>query len=100
VHIIAPHPPFVFDREGNPVEPDGPYNIFDATDYVGGVDEYISGYNEQLLYINTLLEETISFVLDHSDDPPIIVLQADHGPAAYFNWERPEQSCIKKGFLF
>jgi hypothetical protein len=98
VHIIAPHPPFVFDRGGNPVEPDGPYNIFDATDFVGGVDEYISGYNEQLLYINTLLEETISFVLDHSDDPPIIVLQADHGPAAYFNWERPEQSCIKERF--
>jgi hypothetical protein len=98
VHIIAPHPPFVFDREGNPVEPDGPYNIFDALDYVGGMDKYTSGYNEQLVYINTLLEETIGYILDHSDDPPIIVLQADHGPAAYFGWERPDQSCFKERF--
>lgn len=98
VHIIAPHPPFVFDREGNPVEPDGPYNIFDAIDYVGGVEEYITGYNDQLIYINVLLKETIGYILDHSDDPPIIILQADHGPAAYFDWERSERSCIKERF--
>jgi hypothetical protein len=96
VHIIAPHPPFVFDREGNPNEPDGPYNIFDAIEYVGSVGEYITGYNEQLLYINTLMEEMIDYILDNSDTPPIIVMQADHGPAAYFDWERPEQSCFKE----
>lgn len=98
VHIISPHPPFVFDQEGHPIDPNGPYNIFDSINYGGGIDEYISGYRDQVYYINTLLEETLSYIIDHSDVPPVIILQADHGPAAYFEWDSSEGSCIKERF--
>lgn len=81
-HIIAPHSPFVFQKDGSPVER-APGFTFGFT--FGGGDSlkgqaYIQAYRDQLHYINTKLLETVDAILERSDTPPIIVLQADHGP--------------------
>jgi hypothetical protein len=39
VHFLAPHPPFVFDAQGNPVEPGWPFTIHDANLYPGSIEE-------------------------------------------------------------
>ena len=77
-HLILPHPPFVFDAEGNSVTPDAPF----ALDFPSsGTDEgYIRGYREQVEFLNGELEQIIEAIMDNADTTPVIVIQADHGP--------------------
>lgn len=88
VHVLAPHWPFIFDSDGTPVEP--PRGIGSRTDYE--YDEFIDGYRNQLLYVNELLMASIDEILSHSATPPVIILQADHGPDARldFDWNIEE----------
>jgi hypothetical protein len=95
-HIITPHPPFVFDRSGNPLEPDWTYYIGDGSHFQGKPQDYITGYNEQVMYVNQLLRKTIDAILDNSKTRPIIILQADHGPGMLLNWESDQETCIKE----
>ena len=83
-HILTPHAPFVFGPEGELLIPDQPYNLKFSID--GDDDEeltqYITGYQDQVTHINARILPIIDTILEESDPPPIIVLQADHGPAA------------------
>jgi hypothetical protein len=97
-HIIAPHPPFVFDAEGNVVDQDRRYHIGDGFMFLGTTEQYIDGFSDQLLYVNLLTENLITDILAQSEEPPIIIIQGDHGPGAYLNWESLEQSCPYERF--
>lgn len=97
VHIIAPHPPFVFDKNGDPIQPDWEYTIFDAMKFAGGKEEYIEGYRGQVMYINQLVIDMVNQILLNSSTPPIIILQADHGPAVLMG-SSLENSCLKERF--
>ena len=69
-------------------------------------DEYIARYTAQLSYINTLVLDTIDAILTNSETPPVIILQSDHGPGAYFDWESmnntylPERLGILNAYYF
>ena len=93
-HIISPHPPFVFDSSGQPIEPDSSYYLGDGDDYQGSLDEYLEGYPEQVQYVNHRLERVIESLLANSSSLPIIILQGDHGPGSRLVWEAPEQTCL------
>lgn len=70
-HIIKPHHPFNFDRNGNI----SPYPGF-SDDH----DPTVPGaYHGQLLYVNELVLETVDFLLRESSQPPVIVISSDHG---------------------
>jgi hypothetical protein len=97
-HVLAPHPPFVFDRDGAPIQPDRPFFLGDAGGYRGDTEEYLVGYANQLAYINQLLMETIDGILANSEEQPIIILQGDHGPGALFSWESADDSCLWERF--
>ena len=97
-HVILPHPPFVFQADGTVDLPDIPFSYFDADDYEGTLDEYQSGYVEQLQYLNTRLEEIIATILAKPGTPPVIILQADHGPRSTFTWENPSSQGIHETF--
>lgn len=99
-HIIAPHPPFVFDKDGNVVNHDEPFTLFDANYYIsehsrGG---YIGGYRKQIQYVNTLALQAIDAILARSKTPPIIIIQGDHGPGAYLHWGSLEQTIPSERF--
>ena len=81
-HIISPHSPFVFERDGSPVKRSPGFTLgFTFGDGYSIMDEeYIEAYRNQLHYINTRLLQTIDAILAHSETPPIIILQSDHGP--------------------
>ncbi len=70
-HILAPHDPYLFNKDGS----DAPYNG-DRTDQ--DIDEYIK-YANQLTYANTRLQETIS-TIRQQDPTAVIVFQPDEGP--------------------
>ncbi len=99
-HIIAPHPPFVFDADGNAIPQGEPFTLFDANYYIkdhsrGG---YIGGYRKQIQYINTLVLKAVDAILSRSATPPIIILQGDHGPGAYLHWGSLEQTIPSERF--
>ena len=95
IHLVVPHPPFVFDREGGPVLPDD-LTIADGSHYSRPGAIYAARYKEQLLYVNTLAEELLRNILGRSATPPVILLQADHGPGAYLDWESLENTCLRE----
>jgi hypothetical protein len=96
-HIIAPHPPFIFDQNGA-VTPDEMYVLQDGDKYWGNHEEYIHKYANQLSYINNQVIKTIDGIIEKSEAPPIIIIQADHGPGAYLDWNSAENSCLQERF--
>ncbi len=81
-HIVAPHPPFVFDADGNPTENRGLYGYWDGSDYtkyVGDKASYANGYSAQADYITKRLLASLRDILNGDKTPPIIIIQGDHG---------------------
>jgi hypothetical protein len=69
-HIILPHPPFVFDEQGNAVNYPEPLSA----------EEYAKAYRAQVIYLNQRLLPLLQTILAESNPPPIIILQGDTGP--------------------
>jgi hypothetical protein len=93
-HIIAPHPPFVFDENGMALSHDEPFKLADANHFIKDHSRksYIAGYRQQIQYVNRLILETVDVILSQSKTPPIIILQGDHGPGAYLHWGSLEKT--------
>ena len=69
-HMLIPHPPYIFARDGSFV-----------SDEVERGRSRAESYGEQLRYLQTRIEALIDRLLDRSEaDQPIIILQADEGP--------------------
>ena len=73
LHLTPPHWPYFFAADGSPV-------AFKFTDY-DKVDpkqerEYYLG---QVKFVNKKIEEAVDAILSKSKDPPIIIIQSDHG---------------------
>jgi hypothetical protein len=66
-HFMMPHSPFVFDVHGGPVAFENRENYVDPQYYV-----------DQLLFLNTKIEELVSTILGH-DPSAAILIQSDHG---------------------
>jgi hypothetical protein len=81
IHIISPHPPFVFDAEGNPTNPADFWNA----QRIYPADLYQKGYVNQVQFLNKNILQAIDTILADSKTPPIIILQGDHGP-----WLQPK----------
>jgi len=96
-HIIAPHPPFIFDANG-PITPENTYILADGNRLPGSQADYIRGYIAQLVYINQHMIETVDAILATASVLPIIVIQGDHGPGAYFHFDSAEETCMSERF--
>jgi hypothetical protein len=93
VHVLAPHPPFVFGPNGEAVKHHGPYGLWDGSDYItyiGPASEYRNGYVGQATYLNTQVLKTVDALLS-SNRKPIILIQGDHGSKM-----RLDQDSLKK----
>ena len=93
-HIIAPHPPFVFDANGNPINIERPYNPGDGEGFTGSFEEYQSLYIQQLQFVNLRILDSIRSILSQSRRPPIIIIQGDHGSGSLLNNSSIEESCM------
>jgi hypothetical protein len=97
-HIIAPHPPFVFDQDGNPLSPNYAFSYIDETSIPLTNEEYRNGYTAQIEFINHKLETMIEAILAKSETPPIIILQADHGPRRVIDPSSFDNKCQQERF--
>lgn len=92
-HIVAPHPPFVFEADGSmPAQPG-----LRKTPKALWRKRFQEAYLSQLSFINTKVLDFIDVVQRGTDGPPIIILQADHGPAFPSDLERdPTEAIIEE----
>jgi hypothetical protein len=97
-HIIIPHPPFVFGPNGEQRTPNTTHLLGDGDEYRGRREEYIQGYRDQAKFIDSQIQPVIDSILSKSKTPPVIIIQADHGPGAYLIWESPEQTNLQERF--
>jgi hypothetical protein len=95
-HIISPHPPFIFGRLGEEILVTG-VNAFQDSGCCTE-EEYITGYTDQLEYISKAILIALEDLIQNSTTPPIIILQSDHGPAAFFTWDDYTQEGIRERF--
>jgi hypothetical protein len=100
-HILSPHRPFVFDRNGAPAA----WTILNSTPkydlpaLFGLSDEYRRFYTEQVLYLNQRLRETLEGILANSPRPPVIILRGDHGPLSLLdNMAAPPDNALRERF--
>ena len=88
-HILAPHPPFVFDERGGDVSPrETPYFLCDGNDFAAHYVEgrYARGYCDQVRFLNGRVLAAIDGILANSERPPIVLLQSDHGAGSRLNY--------------
>lgn len=99
-HIISPHPPFVFGRHGEEMQPDYQFALSDGSHVITKRkltrEEYLEGYREQLIFINRKIEEMVDGILARSVRPAIIILQADTGPGSLLDYEDPDNTYLKE----
>ena len=108
-HIIAPHPPFVFDKDGNHVDPSKSFSS-DAEGFVtvakrAGLETeeeihaaYREGYIEQVEFLNKQVIQVVDDILQNSETPPIIIFQADHGSGMLTDFRSSEKTCLHERF--
>jgi hypothetical protein len=95
-HIIAPHPPFVFGPNGEHIRSSAKYTLVEGDQFPGTRSEYLAGYRDQLVYVTARIEGVIDEILSRSPEPPIIILQADHGPSSLLDWSDMENSNLRE----
>lgn len=89
VHVLAPHPPFVFDANGGPVQPNGrTFTLLDGKKLVEqiGKAKYQNAYVAQLKAINTKVLSAISTIDAKPHRDTITVIIGDHGPRMNLDW--------------
>ena len=93
-HIIAPHPPFVFDASGGAVGHGRYFAFKSANDLLcrEGVtrEMYARLFVDQLVYINGRIEVLVDSLIARSKVPPVIILRGDHGPGTFSHHSRLE----------
>jgi hypothetical protein len=101
VHILAPHPPFVFGPNGEPRHPKGNYVLSDGSHYVGQVGtaaEYRSGYRDQAAYVGKLLLRAVDALIAEPGPAPVILVQGDHGPKSKLDQESATYTDMDEAF--
>lgn len=83
-HLILPHNPYLYDKDGNPIDYNGrEFLLGDKTNTARNIQLY----TDQLQYANTRVIDVIDRILAEADTPPVIILQADHGHDTFFEFE-------------
>lgn len=97
-HIMAPHPPFVYDSQGNHIQPNRDFSMDDGIDFIKSASEkeYLSGYGQQAIYILDKTIYTANKLIENSNSPPIIIIQGDHGPRSIMDWSSMENSDLNE----
>jgi len=72
VHLVIPHPPYVFGPTGGPIAPD--------QEGISRTEQLGIHYRDQAMYISSRMQEILPKIIANSATPPVIVIQGDHGP--------------------
>lgn len=85
-HVLMPHPPFVFDENGNSSYSNDTFRLMDGNDQDLPPNIYQAKYTAQLKFINSKIDQVVTSILSNSKEEPIIIIQGDHGPGSYLDY--------------
>ena len=80
-HLVVPHAPFVFAPDDDVTLPK--FFTLAETEDLSDDPSYITGYINQVEFINNEMQSVLETILADSTMPPIIILQGDHGPGRF-----------------
>jgi hypothetical protein len=90
-HIIAPHPPFVYGRNGERLASRQRFGFSDGDHWLmerhGDREQYVREYRDQALYMVEQLAVTVEAIIRKAQRPLVIVVQGDHGPGSELRWD-------------
>jgi hypothetical protein len=89
VHVMAPHPPFVFGPGGRYPHQSG-LGLFmfnDGDQFNSSTEEYVSGYREQVQFVAEKVEALVGALLSRSSRTPVILMHGDHGGGSKLHWD-------------
>lgn len=90
-HVMCPHAPFVFDRNG--IRRDLP----DMLDFMADLArDYNAEYREQVQYLNRRVEAGVDRVLASAKRPTVIVIMSDHGPPSSRPWDDADKANLRE----
>jgi len=70
-HVLSPHPPWVFDSNGDPP--------LEVSPLLKDLKKRQTGYVTEMEFINKKVIETTKKIISESDNEPIIIIISDHG---------------------
>ena len=76
IHLVTTHRPYVFQPDGSILN-DERYYIDDGVPI--NDEYYVRGFQYQLQFTNSYMLDLIDTILKNSKNPPVIILQGDHG---------------------
>jgi len=94
VHILAPHGPFIFGRNGEVIASSGAFTLADNPDIPTEIGN--EKYVDELIYITHRIEETIDYIQKHSKRPVVIIIQSDHGASPTLEWDNPTIHAVRE----
>jgi len=101
-HVMAPHPPFVFDAAGGARRSEKRFEFFDGSHWLDlhgwAAGHYPEKYRAQASYVMRRLGEAVDEILEQATRPTVIIVQGDHGPGSGLDWEKPERSNHRERF--
>ena len=89
IHLYLPHPPFIYDSEGNHVPDTFSHNRFD--------ESLRNAYLEQLIFTNKITLEMIDSI-QNRDANSVIILMSDHGDRLGIDWNNPTELDYYRAF--
>jgi len=89
IHLYLPHPPFIYDSEGNHVSDTFSHNRFD--------ESLRDAYLEQLIFANKITLEMIDSI-QNRDANSVIILMSDHGGRLGVDWNNPTELDYYRAF--
>ncbi len=97
-HVLAPHPPFTMDRNGNPTNRWG-FSLLSDGDHALGNDEslralYREGYLEKLRYTNKAVLAQVKRIIEEIEGPLVIIIHGDHGSGSRLIQDSAERTCL------
>jgi hypothetical protein len=76
IHLVTTHRPYIFNPDGTPIV-DKNYYLYEG--FPANTETLIDGYQRVLQYTNAQLLPILKTILAESEQPPVIILQGDHG---------------------
>ena len=101
-HLLAPHPPFAFDKNGEPKRTQVPALFHDGDAWhriaQGSGENYEEGYLNKLRFLQPWISAFVRAVLERKDRRAIILIHADHGPRSRLTWNDLEATDLDETF--
>jgi hypothetical protein len=85
-HVICPHPPMIFGPNGEDLSRTKEKLLVDTPNvrgHFGHLGPFRRYYRDQATYVTKRIQQAIDRILAESPEPPIIIVQSDHGSELY-----------------